>query len=376
MPARLKPLSEQVILITGASSGIGLTTARRAAQAGAKVMLVARNGDALANAVRDIEARGGMASHAVADVADTEQLKAAADATVAKFGRIDTWVNNAGVSIYGKLQEVDPADDKRLFDTNFWGVVNGSRLAVDYLKHGGAIINVGSVLSDVSVPLQGMYSASKHAVMGFTDALRMELMDAGHPISVTLIKPSAINTPYAKHAKNYLPNEPDLPAPVYAPELVADAILDAAVSPSRDVYVGGGGRVLAALGRQLPMLMDWYLAKFMPPQEQTNRPATHDGDGLHAAGPHAGQAHGDFDKDHMVRTHSVYNALMRNPAVTAGVAVAVGAAVIGLLRFMSQPAPTRSQKAAKFASAAFTGAANAAKKVVTDSLHKNRGFFN
>jgi hypothetical protein len=165
-----------------------------------------------------------------------------------RFGRIDTWVNNAGVSIFGRNEDIPLEDMQRLFQTNYWGVVHGSLEAVKHMKTrgGGAIINLGSELSDRSIPLQGMYSASKHAVKAFTDSLRMELEKEGAPISVTLVKPAAIDTMFAVHAKNYMDKEPALPPPVYAPELVAKSILYAAQHPKRDVFVGGAAKALSA----------------------------------------------------------------------------------------------------------------------------------
>src|SRR5207237_3691332 len=139
---------------------------------------------------------------------------------------------NAGVSVYGKLMDVPLADLRQLFETNFWGVVYGSRVACEYLRmRGGALINIGSTLSDRAIALQGIYSASKHAVKGFTDALRMELEEQGAPVSVTLIQPTSINTPFPRHAKNYMEAEATLPPPVYAPDVVADAILHCAENP-------------------------------------------------------------------------------------------------------------------------------------------------
>ena len=169
-----KRLRDQVVVITGASSGIGLATARMAAARGARVVLASRNERDLRMATEDINIRGGRAIHVVADVAVPQDVDRIADIAIREFGGFDTWVNNAGVSIYGKLIDVPMDDKKRLFDTNFWGVVNGCRSAVrHFARRGGTIINIGSVVSDRAIPLQGMYSASKHAVLGYTDALQI-----------------------------------------------------------------------------------------------------------------------------------------------------------------------------------------------------------
>lgn len=313
MSVQLKPLRDQVMLITGASSGIGLTTARMAAQQGAKVVMVARNEGALAQASNEINAAGGDSIYAVADVADIGQLTQAAEAAVQKYGRIDTWVNNAGASIFGHIEDVDLNDDRRLFETNFWGVVHGSRLAAQYLSDGGALINVGSIVSDRAIPLQGMYSASKHAVMGFTDAFRMEIEEAKLPISVTLIKPASIDTPFAQHARTYLGVEATLPPPVYAPELVADQILHAATHPVRELYVGGGGKLLATLGQFFPAFMDWYMEKVVTKQQVSDRPPG-DEDSLHESRSRAEQ-YGRVEQDRMVRTHSTYNFYQRHASL-------------------------------------------------------------
>jgi hypothetical protein len=162
MSAQLKPLAEQVIVITGASSGIGLATAQMAAKRGAKVVLAARSDHTLADIVRQIQAQGGAAFAVCADVTLREDLERIASQAVTTFGRIDTWVNNAGVAIYGKLEDVPEQDSRKLFDINFWGVVNGSLIALPYLKQSkGALVNLGSEVSEAVVPLQGMYSASK-----------------------------------------------------------------------------------------------------------------------------------------------------------------------------------------------------------------------
>ncbi|MGE5623098.1 MAG: SDR family NAD(P)-dependent oxidoreductase, partial [Bacillota bacterium] len=160
MKIRLKKLSEQVIVITGATSGIGLTTARRAAERGARVVLAARNEDALKQLTFELSKRGHEAVHVVADVGIEEDVRKIAQAAIQRFGGFDTWVNNAGISIFGRLEDVPLEDQRKLFQTNFWGVVHGSLVAVEHLKQrgGGAIINLGSEVSDRALPLQGAYS--------------------------------------------------------------------------------------------------------------------------------------------------------------------------------------------------------------------------
>ena len=179
MAISLKPLRNQTVVITGASSGIGLVTARMAAQQRAKLVLAARNRDALQQLVDEIRGKGGQAIYVVADVGKEEDVNHIAEAAIAEFGGFDTWVNNAGVSIFGRCMDVSIPDMKRMFDTNFWGVVYGSRAAVNHFRQrrtgSGALINVGSFLGDRAVAVQSTYSASKHALHGWTDALRVEV---------------------------------------------------------------------------------------------------------------------------------------------------------------------------------------------------------
>lgn len=270
----LKPLHEQVIVITGASSGIGLATASLAAEQGARVVLAARSRNVCAEIVGHLQARNRRAMFVSCDVSSRSEVEDLARATVNIFGTIDTWVNNAGVSIYGKLEEVSEEDSRQLFETNFWGVYYGSLVALPYLrKTGGALINVGSEVSETVVPLQGMYSASKHAVKGFTDALRVEVMDVdAAPVSITLVQPTATNTPFPQHARNYLRHEPKLPSPLDDPEDVARAILKAAVHPTRDVKVGLMSKVNVAVSRLAPQLADKLAAKQADRQERQEAP--------------------------------------------------------------------------------------------------------
>lgn len=285
MDIALKPLERQVMVITGASSGIGLATAEAAAGLGARLVLTARSADTLDAIVDDINAEGGEAIAVPADVAERAQLETVAQEAVRRFGRIDTWVNDAGGSIYGRLEQVSDADNKRLFETNFWGVVNGSLVALAYLKvQGGALINVGSEVSESVVPLQGMYSASKHAVKGFTDALRVEIQELEKaPVSITLIQPTAVDTPFPQHAKNYMDREPKLPEPRIDPRRVADAILEAATRPTRDIKVGAMAKLNTAMQNMLPGLAQKMEAKLAARQQYDEPPRNPDG-ALYQAG--------------------------------------------------------------------------------------------
>jgi short-subunit dehydrogenase len=273
MKVKLKPLEKQVIVITGASSGIGLATARMAARKGARLVLSSRSEEALRKLADEINEQGGQAAYTTADVADQKDVLRIVTTANERFGGFDTWVNNAGVSIYGNLVDVSLDDHRRLFETNYWGVVHGSLAAVAELRRrGGALINIGSALSDRAIPVQGAYSASKHAVKGFTDALRMELEHEGAPISVSLIKPAAIDTPYNDHAKNYLPVKPKNPPPIYAPEVVAEAILHCAAHPERDVFVGGGGKGISLMGQYAPRTVDKLMEWLMFDLQETDKP--------------------------------------------------------------------------------------------------------
>jgi short-subunit dehydrogenase len=276
MAVQLRNIDEQVVVITGATSGIGLTTARAAAESGARLVLAARNNEALDTLASELRRKGTQVATVAADVGVPADVERIGQTAMQRFGRIDTWVNNAGISIYGRNEEVPLEDMQRLFQTNYWGVVHGSLEAVKHMKTrgGGAIINLGSELSDHAVPLQGIYSASKHAVKAFTDSLRMELEKEGAPISVTLIKPAGIDTMFVPHAKNFMDKEPSLPPPVYAPQLVAKSILYSAQHPKRDVFVGGASRA-NSLGRfTMPGLFERFTKFAMFRLQQSDAPSS------------------------------------------------------------------------------------------------------
>jgi NAD(P)-dependent dehydrogenase (short-subunit alcohol dehydrogenase family) len=336
MKITLLPLHEQTIVITGASSGIGLVTARHAARHGARVVLAARNDADLRHAVEKIRADGGRAIHVVTDVSDVGQVEALADRAIAEFGSIDTWVNNAAVSLYGRIMEVPVGDFRRQMDVNYWGQVYGCRAAVGRMRErGGALINVASALSDRAIPLQGNYCAAKHALKAFTDALRMELEEEGVPISVSLVKPASIDTPFFDKARTYLGVEPQPVPPVYAPEVVADVILTAAQHPIRELIAGGAGAKLS-VARYAPRLADLYMARWTFASQQTAKPVNGRPDNLYAPVPSDGGDRG-HNWEGRTRESSLYTTAMLRPARALAVGVGIALGLAAAARFVARP---------------------------------------
>lgn len=296
---KLRKLEEQVIVITGASSGIGLVTARMTAARGAKVVLAARNETALKQLAEELTNKGYSAIYVKADVGREEDVQKIAEAAIKEFGRFDTWVNNAGVSIFGHIMDVSNEDMKRMFDTNFWGVVYGTKQAVKHFKERGipgALINVGSLYGDRGTVIQSTYAAAKFAVHGFTESLRMELAKENAPVSVTLIHPGRIDTPYNEHAHSYLDKQPAHGGMIYPPEAVAEAILHSAENQKRDMYIGSQVKLLEHFGTVMPRLIDKLMEVFLYPTQHANRPSNrrdesalyNAGYGLHERGTNVG----------------------------------------------------------------------------------------
>lgn len=330
MKLRLKKLRDQVIVITGASSGIGLVTARMASSQGARVVLASRDEDALRHLEHELNSSGGKAFGVLTDVTHYEDVRRLADRALNRFGRFNTWVNNAGGSVYGRILDVPVEEERKLFELNYWGTVYGSRVAAQHLQHtGGAIVNLGSVASDSAIPLQASYCASKHAVKAFTDVLRMELEKDNAPVSVTLIKPTAIDTPFFKHAKTYMDAQPVEPSPMYAPELVAEAILHAAEEPVRDLIVGDMGLMQSVIGRYAPRVGDMY-GKAMMFEGQKDERQPQPGDNQIFDRP-AGNLRERGGYDRIVFERSPYTKAAMHPLLTSMLTIGAGLAIASAL---------------------------------------------
>jgi short-subunit dehydrogenase len=322
------PLGDQVVVITGASQGIGRETALQMAMKGASLVLAARNEEALRELTTEVGRLGGQAEIVVTDVAEWEQVERLAQRAVGRFGRIDTWVNNAAVSVYATVEQLEPEEMDRLVRVNLLGQMYGCKAAVAIMKPrgGGTIINVGSALSERAIPLQSAYVATKHGVQGFSEALRLELQHEEAGIDVVLILPSSINTPLFNFARSKLGVMPMPVPPVYEPRVVAKAICHAAEHGGREIVVGGWGKLLTVAQRISASLLDRYMLQggraFQ--QQKTRRPDDHR-DNLFDASTGTGSTTGEFGT--RSKSSSLYTTLLELHPMRKRLAVA--AAVLG-----------------------------------------------
>jgi NAD(P)-dependent dehydrogenase (short-subunit alcohol dehydrogenase family) len=322
MPRRL---ADQVVVVTGASSGIGRAIARAFGAAGAKVGLIARTRAALEEAEREIEASGSEALVLPLDVSDPKKVSAAARAVVARFGRIDTWVNDAMVSVFSPVHRTTPDEYRRVVEVNYLGTVHGTLAALEHMRTQGegVILQIGSALVYRSIPLQSAYCASKAAIRGFTDSLRCELFHEKSRIKVCMLQLPAVNTPQFDVVRTRLPRKPKPVPPIFQPEVIARAALHAAMHPNREMWVGGSA-VKAILGQRIiPGLLDRYLGRVGYDAQQTGEPvAPYRPDNVFAPLPGDRGAHGPFDAES--RNHSVEVwARLRRGAIAGGLAAAV-----------------------------------------------------
>jgi NAD(P)-dependent dehydrogenase (short-subunit alcohol dehydrogenase family) len=259
---QLKPIEEQVVVLMGASSGIGRETALRFSRRGAKVVVSARGEEGLNSLVEEIRDEGGEATYVVADTSEFDHVKAVADRAVEEYGRLDTWVHLAAVGLFATFEQTTPEEFARIIDVNLMGQVYGAMASLPHIKREGrgALIHISSVEAKRSFPFHSAYGASKHGIDGFLEAVRVELKHEGWPISVTQVMPGTINTPFFDKGRSKIGVKAVGIPPIYEPETVANIILYAAENPARDLVSGGAAQALIINQRLSPRMLDAVLA--------------------------------------------------------------------------------------------------------------------
>jgi NAD(P)-dependent dehydrogenase (short-subunit alcohol dehydrogenase family) len=257
-----KPLEEQVVVVTGGSSGIGRAVASLAGRRGAKVVVAARGADGLAAAVEEIERADSEALAVEGDLVSPEQNEELVRRALERFGRIDTFVANAIVTVYAEVEQLEPEELRRVFDVNFFGVVSGYRAALPALKDSrGTFLHVSSALAYRGIPLQAAYCSSKAACRTFLESARVELQKHGHDVAVSLVLPGAANTPQFDRDRQKVGKQPQPVPPIYQPELYADAVLHCAEHPIRELPVSWGAQKLLWGQKLSPRAGDWVLRR-------------------------------------------------------------------------------------------------------------------
>ncbi|HEX6498279.1 MAG TPA: SDR family oxidoreductase [Micromonosporaceae bacterium] len=328
-------MKDKVVVVTGASAGVGRATARQFARLGAKVALLARGEEGLTGAVEDVEKEGGVALPIPTDMAVYEQVEAAAERIERELGPIEIWVNDAFSSVFAPFTQVQPDEFKRTTEVTYLGYVWGTKVALSRMlpRDQGAIVQVGSALAYRGIPLQAAYCGSKHAIQGFTESLRCELLHDKSNVHVTMVQLPAVNTPQFDWVLSRLRRHPQPVPPIYQPEVVARSIVYAAQHPKRREYwVGGSTAATLIANKFIPGILDRYLARTGYKSQQTSQPTSAErpanlwqpADGLRG---HDYGAHGDFDQK--AKSYSVQAWASRHHVlVGAGAAaVAAGAAV-------------------------------------------------
>ncbi len=326
-----QPNKPEVVVITGASAGLGRAIVRRFAEDGAHIGLVARNIDGLEGAKKDVEDSGGRAIIIQGDVADPETTERAAQIVETEFGAIDVWINNAMVSVFSPVKEMQPDEYKRVTEVTYLGVVYGTLAALKRMlpRDKGVIVQVGSALAYRGIPLQSAYCASKHAIEGFMDSLRSELIHDESNVRASTVQMPAMNTTQFGWVKSRLPNKPQPVPPIYQPEIGAEAVHFVAHNNRREMYVGYP-TVEAIVGNKIvPSLGDWYLGKGGYEAQQTDEPVEPNRpDNLWEAVPGDHGAHGTFDARSIDFSPQVWANKNRGKVALAGLGIAAGLALL------------------------------------------------
>ncbi len=321
----IDPNRPEIVVLTGASAGVGRAIVRAFARQGAHIGLLARGRDGLEAARADVETLGGKAIVLPTDVANAEQVEQAAEIVEREFGPIDVWINNAMVSVFSPVKAMTPEDYKRVTEVTYLGVVYGTLAALKRMlpRDRGVIVQVGSALAYRGIPLQSAYCAAKHAIQGFHDSLRSELIHDNSNVRVTMVQLPAMNTPQFSWVKSRLPRKPQPVPPIYQPEIGAEAVILAAHHDRREMYVGYP-TVEAIIGNKIaPGFADWYLARNGYDAQQTDEPVEPDRrDNLWDPLPGDHGAHGAFSDRASSSSPQLWASKNRRWLSLAGVAVA------------------------------------------------------
>jgi NAD(P)-dependent dehydrogenase (short-subunit alcohol dehydrogenase family) len=318
-----------VVVVTGASAGVGRATAVAFAHGGARVALLARGSEGLEATRRDVEAAGGQALVLPTDVADPDEVERAATAVEDSFGPIDTWVNNAMATIFSPFIDMTPAEYKRATEVTYLGYVWGTMAALRRMlpRDRGVVIQVGSALAYRGIPLQAPYCGAKHAIQGFTESLRCELLHVRSNVHVTMVQLPALNTPQFDWGRTRMPRKPQPVPPIYQPEVAAEAIVWAAQRKRREVYVGGSTLATILGDKLLPGFGDRYLARTGYESQQTDEPAEDDRrDNLFEPVPGDSGAHGRFDREALPHSVQLWATKHRRGLTMLGLAALVALA--------------------------------------------------
>lgn len=326
-------LTGKVVVITGATSGVGRAASRAFAREGARIGLIARGEEGLQGTARDVRDLGGEALMLPLDVSKSKAIDAAAEQVMREWGRLDVWINNAMVSVFAPVEHTTPAEYRRVLEVNFLGTVHGTLAALKQMRRAdhGTIIQIGSALAYRSIPLQSAYCASKAAIRGFTDSLRSELIHDHSNVKLTMLQLPAVNTPQFDVVRNKLGEHAHPVPPIFQPETIAEAIIDAAFHPRREIWVAWPASK-AILGQKvLPGFLDHFVARAAWGAQVTPKiPATH-ADNLDAPLPGDRGAHGAFDDEARRFSFEVWTSTHRK-AVALTLAAAGTLALMGWLR--------------------------------------------
>jgi short-subunit dehydrogenase len=341
--ARLLPFSlgsRKVVVVTGASAGVGRATVREFARQGYNVGLIARDADRLHDAAEEVEAAGCRACVAPADMADPAAVEAAADEIEHALGPIDVWVNNAMATIFAPVHAITPEEFRRATEVTYLGTVYGTMTALRRMRQRGhgKIVQVGSALAYRAIPLQAAYCGAKFAIRGFTDALRVELQHSRLPIHITMVQMPALNTPQFDWALNRMPQKPQPVPPIYAPEVAARAIAFAARANRREIFVGESAWKAILANRIAPGLLDRYLARYGFSSQSRGVPAPHGSPGNLFEPVHGHQAAQGSFSDQQKRTSWTLWLTRHRTALLAG------SALLATLSFRNRPSLPRHRR--------------------------------